>query len=274
MGVAGAGLASSISIVSGVIMLAVYFLRREKYVSFHARQWQPRLSEWKRMLMIGLPAGGEFALIFLSTAVTYWMIRPFGAPAQAGFGVGARVLQGLLLPALAISFAAAPIAGQNFGARRPDRVRQTVSRTTLMVSTAMLIETALCQWTPGLLVRPFASDAQVLEVAELFLRTLSWSFVAQGLIFTCSNMFQGLGNTLPSIMSSAMRLVAYAIPAIWLSTRPGFRLEHVWYWSVVATGLQAAMSLLLLRSQLRERLGPLASAPPRATTAAAVGPAG
>jgi putative MATE family efflux protein len=257
MGVAGAGLASSIAIAAGVMMLWFYFTRVEKYVSFHAQQWQPRLSAWKRMLLVGLPAGGEFALMFVNSAVSYWAIRSFGSAAQAGFGVGSRVMQGIFVPALAISFAAAPIAGQNFGAHKPERVRETFRRTALISTIAMAIQTAFCQWNPQLLVRMFASDVKVVLVGALFLRILSWNFVAQGLIFSCSNMFQGLGNTLPSIASSATRLIVYAIPVIWLSTRSFFRIEYVWYWSLVATGMQATMSLLLLRTQFRTRLGPL-----------------
>ena len=88
MGVAGAGLASTIAIVVGVILLSLYFVRLEKYVSFHKEQWQPRVAVWKRMLSVGLPAGGEFALMFLFTAVTYWALRNFGAAAQAAFGIG------------------------------------------------------------------------------------------------------------------------------------------------------------------------------------------
>ena len=125
MGVAGAGLASTIAIVVGVILLSVYFVRLEKYVSFHKEQWQPRVAVWKRMLTVGLPAGGEFALMFVFTAVTYWALRNFGAAAQAAFGIGGRIMQGIFLPVMAIAFAAAPVAGQNFGARHPERVRET-----------------------------------------------------------------------------------------------------------------------------------------------------
>ena len=60
--------------------------------------------------------------MFVFMGVIYWIIRDFGAAAQAGFGVGSRVMQAIFLPAMAIAFAAAPIAGQNFGAR-PARPR-------------------------------------------------------------------------------------------------------------------------------------------------------
>jgi Na+-driven multidrug efflux pump len=98
-------------------------------------------------------------------------------------------------------------------------------------------------------------------VGGLFLRLISWNFVAQGLIFSCSNLFQGLGNTLPSIISSSVRLFTYALPAIWLSTQPFFRLEYLWYWSIVTTTLQALTSLALLRHQFRTRLALLEPEP-------------
>ena len=50
------------------------------------------------MLRIGLPAGGEFALMAVYIVVVYGIIRDFGAAAQAGFGVGARVMQAMFLP--------------------------------------------------------------------------------------------------------------------------------------------------------------------------------
>ena len=67
------------------------------------------------ILDIGLPAGGEFGLMFAYIAIIYFVIRDFGSAAQAGFGVGQRVTQMIFLPAMAIGFSIAPVAGQNFG---------------------------------------------------------------------------------------------------------------------------------------------------------------
>jgi len=49
-------------------------------------------------------------------------------------------------------------------------------------------------------------------------------------------------------------LLTYSVPAIWLSTRPGFRIEHVWYLSIATTTLQAGLSLWLLRREFSKRL--------------------
>ncbi|MGH8178304.1 MAG: MATE family efflux transporter [Steroidobacter sp.] len=254
MGVAGAGLASSVSVAAGVLLLWFYFARLERYVTFHGEQWQPRLVVWKRMMNIGLPSGGEFALIFLYTATTYWVIRNFGAAAQAGFGIGSRVMQGIFLPAMAIAFAVAPVAGQNFGAGRSERVRETFRSALKMGTVLMLILTLLCQWRPDVLIAFFSKEPEVIEVGALFLRLISWNFVTSVVVFTCSGMFQALGNTMPSLLSSGTRLITYAVPAVWLSTQPWLRIEHIWYLGIATTALQMLVSLLLLRNQLRDRL--------------------
>jgi putative MATE family efflux protein len=258
MGVAGAGLASTIAISVGVVLLSVYFVRLEKYVSFHAEQWQPRLEVWRRMLKIGLPAGGEFVLIFVYVAVTYWVIRDFGAAAQAGFGIGSRVMQGIFVPALAIAFAAAPVAGQNFGAKHAARVRETFRTAALMCGSMMLMLTLICQTWPQALIGVFSNEAEVVSVGVLFLTVISWNFVLAGINMTCSSLFQALGNTLPALWSSGTRIITYAVPAIWLSFQPGLRLEHVWYLNVATVLLQTLVGFMLLKREMRMRLLPIA----------------
>jgi putative MATE family efflux protein len=255
LGVAGAGLASTIAVAFGVLLLYGYFRRLETYVAVDTAQWAPRLATWKRMLGIGLPAGGEFLLMFAFVAVIYWVIRDFGAGAQAGFGVGTRVMQAIMLPAMALAFAVPAVAGQNFGAQRLDRVRATFRSAAVMSTVLMAVLTLLCQLRPEWLVRGFAEDPAVVGIAAGFLRVISLNFVASGLIFACSGIFQALGNTLPALASSATRLLTFVVPAVWLASWPGLEIEHVWYLSVTSVALQTITSLLLVRRAMRARLG-------------------
>ena len=259
LGVAGAGLASTLAIVAAVVALTVYFERLEKYVAFHSAQWRPDFGYWRRILAIGLPAGGEFFVMFLTMVFMYWLIRIFGSDAQAGYGIGSRVMQAIFMPAMAVAFSTAPVAGQNFGARYPDRVRETFRSAVRLETGIMAVITLLCQIAPGALVAPFTHDPQVIAVGTGFLRVISWNFVGMGIIFTCSGMFQAMGNTWPAMLSGALRLVMFAIPAYWLSRQPGFHLEQVWLVSVVTVILQAGISYLLLRAQMEKKLLPLVS---------------
>ncbi|WP_025034520.1 MATE family efflux transporter [Bradyrhizobium sp. DOA9] len=257
LGVAGAGLASSIAVGVGVLMLLAYFRKVERYVAFDAAQWRPQPRHLMRILNVGLPAGGEFAMMFIFMAVVYYVLRDFGAAAQAGFGIGQRVLGLIQMPALAVALAAAPIAGQNVGAGNGARVRETFVKAALIASFVAVGFMILAQLKPELLLAGFSNDRETMEVAFLFLRIISLNMVAQGLIFTCSSMFQALGNTKPVLVSSVTRVLTYALPVLWLSKQPGFRIEHVWCLSIAATTLQAGLSLWLLRREFGKRLAPL-----------------
>ncbi|MEJ0037350.1 MAG: MATE family efflux transporter [Gammaproteobacteria bacterium] len=263
MGVAGAGLASTIAVGVGVVMLTVYFIKLEHYVGFDSAQWKPKLAYCKRILNIGFPAGGEFFLMFITMAMMYWLIRNFGADAQAGYGIGSRIMQAILMPAMAVAFSASPIAGQNYGARRADRVRETFHKAAMIELVIMAVVTALCHIAPQAMIAPFSDDPEVVAVGTLFLRIISWNFIASGFMFTCSGMFQAIGNTWPAMWSGVMRLALFGIPAVWLSTQPGFNLEQIFHWSVITVFLQAGLTYWLLRVQLKKRLV-FAPAPARA----------
>jgi putative MATE family efflux protein len=254
MGVAGAGLASTLAVAAGTLMLLFYFRRLEKYIHIRPATWRPQLPVWGRMINIGLPAGGEFGFMFVYMAVIYWVIREFGAAAQAGFGLGMRLMQSIFLPAMAIAFATGPVAGQNFGARQFGRVRETFWSAAKISSVLMLAMMLCVQWRPVWLVRGFTDDPAVIEVATHFLRIASLNFVASGLIFTCSGIFQGLGHTWPALGSTASRVITFMLPAIWLSTLPGYRIDQVWYVSLASVWIQAAFSIVLLQRTMRVRL--------------------
>jgi putative MATE family efflux protein len=270
-GVAGAGFASSVSIAAGIVLLAWYFVRLEKYVAFDAHLWRPQLKVWRRMLDVGLPAGGEFALMFIYMGVIYWVIADFGAAAQAGFGIGSRIMQSIFMPAMAIAFAAGPIAGQNFGAGQGARVRETFAKAVGLNTIVMVLVTLFLQWRPELLVAFFTPEAEAQAVGATFLRIISWTFIAQGLVFTCSGVFQGLGNTIPAMLSSAIRLAVFVPLAVWLSSQQRFELYEVWYLSVASVWLQGCASYLLMRQQFRRRL---AAAPRPAAAPVAVAEGG
>jgi len=254
MGVAGAGLASSLALAVGVVMLALYFHRLEKYVGFIRAQWRPQMAVWRRLLRIGLPAGGEFLLMFVLMAVLYWVLRPFGPDAQAGFGIGMRIMQSMFLPAMAVAFAAAPIVGQNFAARKFARVRETFALSTLIGSCIMVLMTLFCQWGSAWVIARFTKDPTALSVGSQYLQIISWNFLASGFVFTCSAVFQGLGNTVPAVVSSASRLLSFVLPVLWMSAQPHFEMVQVWYVSVASVALQAVFSLWLVRREFRTRL--------------------
>jgi len=157
LGVAGAGLASTLAIAIGVIVLMIYFLRLEHTVTVQRALLPMRFAQVRRILEVGLPAGAEFLLMFVNLAVIYVVIARFGSEAQAAYGIGQRVMQSMFLPVIAIAFAAAPIAGQSFGAGNHDRVRQTFRFAALFGGGLMLVMSIACQVAPATLIASFSS---------------------------------------------------------------------------------------------------------------------
>ena len=261
LGVAGAGWASTIAAVVGTIALVIMFPRMQTYLRFHVSRLAPDFAAWKRLVFIGLPTSLEFGMMFVIFVVLYWIIRDFGSQAQAGVGVGVRIMQMIFLPAMAVAFAAAPIAGQNFGARRYDRVRETFRAAALFGSIIMVSLSLLCHIRPDLLARVFIEDPAALAVAGEYLQIASWAFVFNGLIMTSSSMFQAMGDTRPSFIAGATRLVTFAAPAIWMSQQPWITLTHYWLLSITSIALQCAFSLWLLLRFFRTKLGAVAPAP-------------
>src|SRR6202022_1966445 len=189
LGVTGAALATFISILVADLLIIWYFEKKYHYLRFRFPLFRPQTKIWSAMLRIGVPAGAEFVLLFVYIMIVYVIIRNFGPAAQAGFGVGARVMQALFLPVVALSFAVAPVVGQNFGGRRADRVRQSVYAALGIASAMMFILTLIAYLIPSELIRVFSQDPRVIAFGGDYLKIVSLNFVAAGIVFTISSVF-------------------------------------------------------------------------------------
>jgi len=132
----------------------------------------------------------------------------------------------------------------------------------LLVASVMTVMALLCHIAPAAMIRLFSSDPEVVAVGDEFLRIASWNFIASGVIFVSGSMFQAMGNAMPSLIASFVRLLLVAVPAFLPSRLPGFQLWWIWYLSVAAIALQMGLVLLLLRSEFRKRLNFAASPAP------------
>ena len=254
MGVSGAAVATFVAIVVGIVWISVYFIDAGAYLRFRFRTWTPQFRVWWDMLKIGLPAGAEFALMGIYMAVIYAITKPFGAAAQGGFTIGLRIVQSAFLPVLALGFAVAPVAGQNFAAGKGDRVRTAFKAAAAMAAAGMLAVAIVISLAAALLMRIFTSDPEVISVGVQYLRIVAITTVASGVTFVTSSMFQALGNTMPSLATSSLRMLASVIPAIILARMAGFQLSWIWYTSAVAVVIQMMLNLALLRREFRLKL--------------------
>jgi Na+-driven multidrug efflux pump len=188
-GVAGAAMATFVAVLIADMLMILYFEKKFHYVRFKAAQLWPQMKTWWSMLKIGLPAGAEFVLLFVYITLVYSIIVGFGPAAQAGFGVGVRVMQSLFLPVVALSFAVSPMVGQNFGGRQAQRVWHSVYSGLALATALMLVLAAITWAAPGAMVRVFSKDPNVIAFGRDYLTIVAFNFVAAGIVFTTSSIF-------------------------------------------------------------------------------------
>jgi Na+-driven multidrug efflux pump len=116
---------------------------------------------------------------------------------------------------------------------------------------------------PGPASRRLSDDPAAVAVGADYLRIISWNFLATGIIFTNSSIFQAMGNTAPALLASATRLATFVLPAVWLKSYVDFEMWHLWVRSVVPVAIQAGASWWMLKGEHRRRLGHMPATPGR-----------
>ena len=143
--------------------------------------------------------------------VTRFM-APFGAQAVAGMATIDRLTPVAFGLVYALSGAVGPIIGQNLGAGRIDRVRQTLKDSlkfmTIAVASAWLI-LALGQ---GLIISAFSAQGMTAELISLFCSLLAASFFFVGALFVSNAAFNNLGRPLYSMGFNWARATLGTIP--------------------------------------------------------------
>jgi Na+-driven multidrug efflux pump len=147
------------------------------------------------------------------------------------------------------------VVGQNYGFGAFERVREAVRESTKLAFLFMIFFTALCQLVPDRLVAIFSPDPNVIAAGVDYLQTVSWGYVASGVVFVSAGVFQGLGNTWPSLVASTLRALVFIAPLLVMSARPGFSMHSIWLASLVTVLFQFGVQQTFLRRELRLKLG-------------------
>jgi putative MATE family efflux protein len=255
MGPFGAGLASTISALFASITAVILFGRMQSALTIEPARLRPNFHLWGQLLAIGVPAAGEFMILFVILAGSQAMIRQFGSDAQAGFGLGSRVMQAIIMPAMAIAFSLTPIVAQNLGAQRPDRVRRAVYLGLVLQTSLMLVLLFVCRLAPEQVLKVFNDNPAVVAVGVGYLTLMALNFPASGLVFTASGLFQALGSTRLGLFGSLTRVVTYMVPGFWIASQPRATIEDIWHLSNASVIIQALVVMMLLRRELRIKLG-------------------
>lgn len=165
--VAGTALATVIGQAVSVVFSLLYFYRHEAVLNFRFELRAPRMERQTagQIIKIGVPLAVQSSAVQFSFLFVSHMVNSLGLDVSAAFGVAQKVrnLPGILTQGLGLG--ASSMIGQNWGARQPDRVSETV-RWSILFSSAINLAFGLLFWmAPVLCFRCFTQDEAVLVYA-------------------------------------------------------------------------------------------------------------
>jgi len=161
------------------------------------------------MVKIGIPASIMGMDMSFGNLILMRFITPFGTLAVAAHTVLQRVEMLLYMPSIGLAQASGVLAGQNLGARQPERAERTGWITAGLAEGIMIIGVvAILLWTESI-VRIFSSDPGVVEIASTFLRIATAAYILQGVSIAIMMTISGVGDTVPPMV--VMMLANWAI---------------------------------------------------------------
>jgi putative MATE family efflux protein len=195
------------------------------------------LDSWKRMLQVGLPAMMTNAVVPIANGIAVAMIAGYGVDAVAGFGVGARVEPLALIAFYALSAVTSPFMGQNYAAKRFERLeqaRRVIGRFCIKYGIAIAL-------VMGVVAMPLASvfseTEAIQQVAQNYLWIMAVSYGGYGMVMAMCAAFNGVGYPMPGLAISLARAMIVFLPLAFLGR---------WLIGVNGIFMASALSNLLL----------------------------
>ncbi len=241
LSVAGAGYASTVSnLITAVVVLSIYIRKGTALKFIVWPNWKDK-SGLVDAFKVGLPSILSQSLIGVNIFILTKFATQFGPSAVAAIGIGSRLESLAVFPALSIMVAILSLVGQNFGAKKYDRVEKSVRMGLLSGFIVLSIVGALVHFFRHSLIQNFHPDAATLISADHYIGVTTMGYCFVGLSIISSGAFQGLGRGLPFLSLTIMRLVLIAAPlAYFLSLTHGENGLH--YAPLLASGFTALVA--------------------------------
>lgn len=230
-GVAGAAVASVITqAVAATIGLIILFRGRHGIkITLSAMYFN--MENLKRTFRIGFPASIEQSTRALGMTFMMVIVTSFGSDIVAAYGIGARMLSFIVVPALGLGIATTSLVGQNIGAlkiKRAEKAAILSARLAFFGFTGMgLLMFMVAEPLTAFFI---PDDPQVIKDGALFIKIMSVSFGFLGLQQVMNGTFNGAGFTKASMLISIMSLWIVRFPlAYMLSYKTDLGPVGIWW---------------------------------------------
>lgn len=218
MGTKGAACATVFS--QGVsFAVSVVHLRRQDFVfDFRRRSFAVKWDRLVSILSVGLPSAVQMVVVNLSYLLITGMFNAHGMEVAAAVGIGLKVNTFAGMPCWAVGQAVTAMTGQNMGAGKTGRVRETV-RTGLALNLAVTLCAVLAvQVSAVRIISLFApSDQAVAQYGVLYLRICCCAnSLVYAAMYTYDSFATGVGAACVAMVNSLLDSVVVRLAFSWL----------------------------------------------------------
>lgn len=254
MGIKGVAIATTVIQVCGCIYL---WVKIQKLEWRHPSCWselKPRIEKWKEIFEQGFPASVNMLTVALGIYVINWFLSGFSKESVAGYIVATRIEQIVLVPTIGFNIAILSLVGQNNGAGRLDRVRESWSVSMSYGFVTMLIGGIILFFLKDPLMRIFTNDSEIISHGKNYLVVASITLFAYVVLFQTVFMLQGLKRPAYALWIGLYRQIIAPISAFWfLGYHLGWRESGVW-WGVFGVTWSAALFTLWYGGRILKKL--------------------
>ena len=247
MGVAGAALATIIGQWIAALVGLFMNLRLNPEVPLGMRHFRVHGPTLRRILAIGIPSVAMQSIGSVMTFAMNQILIAFSSTAVAVFGVYFKLQSFVFMPVFGLNNGTVPIIAYNYGARKPERMRQTIRYGICTAMTIMAAGTLLFHAIPNRLLMIFDASEEMLRIGVPALRIISLSFPVAGFCIGCGSVFQALGYSVYSMITAMVRQLVVLIPCAYLIGRLTGNVTMVWWAFVVAEVFSLMLSLYFYR---------------------------
>lgn len=245
LGVAGAAVATAISVFVGTIFITSFYLKGKLgYKIINPLKIMPRLEEMLKIGKIGLPMSTQ-QLVFI---MVYWFlikyVHQFGVTAAAAMGIGNRMESFSYLTCFGFSVAASTMVGQNLGAKKPDRAEKCAWGSIGMGVLFTLIPTIVFILFPKELASVFSDDPLVIKIASNYLFILGISQFAMAIEIVLEGAFSGAGNTIPPMVVFIPGSLLRIPLAYYLAFNLEWGINGIWWTLTITTLIKSSILAL------------------------------
>ena len=211
MGIMGAALATDISqLLSGVLSM-LFLMRVNEDYKVTLKKIKLHKESAKKIIRVGLPTGLQNTVISISNVLVQSGINGFGATAMAGFGAYLKVDGFNILPVLSFSMAATTFVGQNYGARKVDRVKKGMWITLGMVTLYTIVTGALLLTFSHQIIRLFSADTAVIAYGADAMKYFCPFYFVLGILNCLAGTVRGTGKTMPPMIIMLISMCIFRI---------------------------------------------------------------